>query len=536
MFLLFPIGILLIAAIAITILDRFLPHFGRSWLIAAAGSIIAWLSVLMMRLRLPTRLNILAWQTPDLNLNGRLKLLLDYNIWPYALALITVTLAVILSDAARTRYDSTPQSWAASLAITSLGLLAIQAGSGLTLIFAWVVIDVIELIYLLNTENTGGFNYQIILSFGTRITAVLMLFWATSHGWHIAGEFDLSQIPQQSSFYFFLAAGLRLAIFPLNLPFLQRPNLRRGAGNILRLTPVASSLSLLSQLPVTIIPAGLVGWLPIIKLILALTALLGALRWLATADEIEGRPFWIISWASFAVFSVLNGEARASIVWGLALILPGSLLFLYFPRVQRMNFLLFFGLAGLIGLPYTPAASGWVGLIGRQFSFWSTLFMISHVLLVLGYLRQALKPGGQPGALESWARIVYPMGMIVIIQAIFALGLVGWPNVLTMGVWWMSLVTTALITIAVVLIIRLGITPPYIQLPANSSLAKFRDWVQQKLRPLFNLQRFYQTALKLSDLAADGLRSVSNLLEGDGGILWAILFLVLLVSIITGRG
>ena len=103
MILLLPIGLLLSAALTIIILERVKPRFGTSWLIASASCIISWLVIFILRLRLPTTLDVLSWHYPDLNLIGHFSFLLDYDSWPYALALITITLAVILTDAARTR-------------------------------------------------------------------------------------------------------------------------------------------------------------------------------------------------------------------------------------------------------------------------------------------------------------------------------------------------------------------------------------------------------------------------------------------------
>jgi hypothetical protein len=536
MFILLPIGCLLAAALAILIQDRTHPRYGTSWLIAISACIIAWVTILVMRLRLPTTVDILSWDNPDLQLMGHFSLLLDYDSWPYALALATVTLAVILSDSARTRYDSTPRSWSASLFITALGLLALQSGTSLTLLTAWALVDLLELIYLLKLKESSRFLLRIIISFGVRTASILMLILATVMGWQTVGDFNLTHIPQIAGFVFLLSAGLRLGVFPLNLPFLQEPTLRRGAGNIIRLSPVISSLCLLARLPADVIPPNLDKWIPLFQAMLATAALYAAFRWLSASDEIEGRPFWIIAWAALATVSVINGNPDASLAWGLALILPGSLLFLYDPRVQRMNFLLYFGLIGLAGLPYTPLASGWAGLISGGANFWTFLFVITHALMVFGYLNRALQPGGEAGALESWARIVYPLGLIFIIQTIFALGLIGWPGSLTTGVWWLGLISTFLIISSFIIIRRLGITPPYIQLPASSGFTKALNWIVPRLEPIFRLEWVYRLAWRFNNFFGGIMRSVSTILEGDGGILWTILLLVLVITLLTSGG
>lgn len=534
MILLLPVGLLLVAAFTIFILNQFRPNFGTSWLIASVGSILAWLVILFLRLRLPTILEVLDWYHAELNLKGALGFELDYQSWSYVLALITITLAVILTDAARTRYDSTPLSWAFSLTATAFGLLSLQAGTSLTLMIIWVVVDVLELIYLLHLPDIDRFLGRLILAYGVRTASVLLLFLGTIQGWQSNAVVDLTQIPQNAAFLFLLAAGFRLGTFPLNLPFLQEPNLRRGVGNIIRLVPAASGLALLARLPADLIPQNLVLLTPFFHMMLAIAALYASLRWLTAKDEIEGRPFWLIAWSSLATASVLNSASSASLAWGLALLLPGSLLFLYYPRIQRMNFLLYFGLIGLVGIPYTPLASGWEGLMANGFNFWTIIFVLTHTIMILGYLNRIIQPGGEAGSLESWARLVYPLGLIIIIQAIVTIGLVGWPGSLTLGTWWLALASLLLVSAAVILSIRLGITTPYAHLPANSNLFKALNWLAPRLEPIFRLEWVYRIIWQINRLLGFFLKSFSTILESEGGILWTILLLVLLITILTG--
>jgi hypothetical protein len=536
MILLLPIGLLLLAALAILILDQFRPKFGTSWLIASLATFLAWLAIVFLRLRLPTLLDLFSWESIDLNLIGEFSLLLDYDSWPYVVSLITIALAVILTDAARTRYDSTPRAWSASLVITALGLLALQSGTSLTLMISWVIVDLLELFYFLKLEDSNRFLRRIIISYGVRTASIISLGLATTRVWHLGGPFDMTQIPPQTGFFFLLAAGLRLGVLPLNLPFLQEPSLRRGAGNIIRLAPVASSLCLLARLPADLLPPGLVQWSPLFRGLLAIAALYAAFRWLRAGDEIEGRPFWIIAWSSLATVSVLNGAPKASLAWGTALILPGSLLFLYYPRIQRMNFLMQFGLIGLVGLPFTPLASGWAGLVANGITLWTILFTLIHAVMILGYLNRTLQPGGASGALESWARLVYPLGLIIIIQATLMLGLIGWPGSLTLGTWWAPLISTLLVAVAVFLTRRLGVRAPYIKLPASSEISKILDWLLPRLEPIFRLDWLYQVLWWANTFIGKILKAFSKIFESEGGILWTVLLFVLLIALLAGRG
>ncbi len=111
--------------------------------------------------------------------------------------------------------------------------------------------------------------------------------------------------------------------------------------------------------------------------------------------------------------------------------------------------------------------------------------------LVLGYIHQALQPGGEPRTLESWARLVYP-GLIIIIQAILVLAFVGWPGSLTIGRWWLAAVSNGLIVAAVVLVNALGISLPTFNCQPAALLRKFQAGYSQGWNLFFRLDWIYR--------------------------------------------
>jgi hypothetical protein len=138
--------------------------------------------------------------------------------------------------------------------------------------------------------------------------------------------------------------------------------------------------------------------------------------------------------------------------------------------------------------------------------------------------------------LESWARLVYPLSLIIVIQVIIALGLVGWPGSLTLGLWWPPLMSNLLVAAITFLAWRYGSSSPKIHLPNNSNLAKVSNWIFLRLEPVFRLDWIYLTVWRINDLLGRILGAFSSILEGEGGILWTILLLVLFISLLTGLG
>ncbi len=539
MVILSPLILLLAAAVALLFLQWLRPGFGLAWLVATGVSFATWLLLMFLRFRLPETFTIVQWQPVTL-FNASPALLLDRVSWPYAFCLATLVLAVLFTETARSQYQSNPFAWAASLAMTALGLLAVLAGNPMTLMIAWAAIDLAELIILLSNLNEIHLSRRAILAFSARIGGIMILAWAIMVGQEGTSlpkqVFDLNHIPAQAGIFVLLAAGLRLGVFPLHLPFSQEPRLRRGLGSVLRLVPVASSLALLARLPTDIVPA---RWAPYLLGLSVLAAFYCGIMWLVSGDELVGRPYWLIGWAALSMICVINGLPANSMAWGVAAILPGSLLFLFSARERQLLFLPALGLLGLTGLPFTPAASGWSGLVGGHFSLVSVFILLSQTLLLLGYARHALRSGDRLAQVERWASVTYPAGFLVLIGADIVLGIWGWPGSRTVGIWWAGLFGLVVLILAAVTYsrqVKFFQHSPVAMVLWNIPPMKVIRLLVSRFMQILRLDWFYRTAGWVFQGVGALLFSVTSILEGGGGVLWALVILSLLLSLFSQGG
>jgi hypothetical protein len=520
------LGVLFLGSLIITITHSYRPNTARSWLIAMITALIAWVASFVLRLYLPSEVNLLTW-FPGTIFEEGLGFVVDYLNWPYMVAVLSMCVAALLTDTTRADPGITPNSWVQIISITSLNLLAILAANPLTMAIAWMITDLVELIMLLRLSKAAELGPKIIGLFGIRILSTFMLITATSIAWQGQPFSGFEVMQPNASLFFLIAAGLRLGVFPLNLPFLDSPELRWGVGTLFRLTPAASALVLIAHLP-----AGLLifnqNLVNIVQVLTLLAAFYSSLMWLTRKTNYEARLYWMVTLSAFAIQSALNGHPEASRVWGLGLLLSGSLLFLFNPPIRRIRFLPLMGLLGFIGLPYTLAASGWEGLLPDTFSFTSVIMIITHAFLVLGYIRFIIGAGSTVTGLEKYARITFPLGLVTLIQTILVLGLVGWPNVLIVGHLLGSLGSLALVLIGLLIAWRFGFRVetdilsrkiPFYRL-ISTAFDFFRkalslSWVSGLFRRVYN--------------STSGLAGFfSEILEGDGGILWSVVFLLAL--------
>jgi hypothetical protein len=249
-------------------------------------------------------------------------------------------------------------------------------------------------------------------------------------------------------------------------------------------------------------------------------AIYGSWMWLRAPDELTARPFWLIGLASLAMASALRGNPVGAAAWSCALVLSGGVLFLSSAHNTLSSRVLLIGMLGITALPFSVTATGWGSSMPSFGPVWPFL-LIAQAMLLAGYLRHALRPTLRTSfdSLDRAARYVYPMGIGVLLGTVLVLGIWGWEGAYRVGAWLLALIGIALGGIAVWLAPRLRILTP---LRAHWVRPVASSWMDWFFRVLWGL---YRSIGRLSN-------SFSGMLEGDGGFMWTLLFMVLFISLI----
>jgi hypothetical protein len=528
---LLPVAVLVLAALGIVILQQTRPSIGYSWLVASLAGLVVTGIMLFLRLRLPSELVASAWR-PFGELSSPPAFLLDGSSWPYAFCLVVLALAFMLTDAARLETEARPYNWAAGLGLTAVGLLAVMAGNPMTLVVVWTAVDIIELLMVLSTEAGRRLGQQTVTVFSVRSSGTLLVILAMLFARSRGIDFNLNPIPGELAIFMLLAAGLRLGVLPLNLPYTREVYTWRGLGNMMRMIGPASSLVVLARMPAQV---ATLEWRALLLGLSAMAALYGGAMWLAANHELNGRPYWSIAFAGLAISSVINGGAQASVAWGVALLLCGSVLFFYSAYRRRNLVIPFLAMVGVTGLPFTPAAAGWEGLVGGEFNLYTLVYLLAVVLLIWGGIRHALRPRVELHRLERWVHPVYPAGLLALILAQWVIGLFGWHGSRTVGVWWAS---TAVLVIA-----GAGIVAAFSLRKAIPTSTNTNNWLGIVARRIgmgvgafFRLNWLYGFFAGVYHVIQAVVQLVTTVFEGDGGILWSLVMLAILVSLIWMGG
>ena len=510
--------LLIATALTLVILRITRPEFRFGWLISVGGTFLAWISVVLWQVQMPLSLALPSWQPTSL-FSESPTFAADRFSWPYALSLITLALAILLTAPVREDFPNS-FSWAGSLTLCAIGLLAVTANNPLTLVLVWAALDLTELVAMLRSAREAQSSERAVVAFSTRAAGIVLLLLADIVSIAVGKSMDFLSTPPQAGLFLLVAAGLRLGVLPLHLPYASESSLRRGIGTTLRLVSAASSLVLLARIPTSSLASPLT---PFLLILTAAAALYGGWMWLRASDELAGRPFWLIAIASLAVASALRGDPAGAVAWGLALVLAGGALFLASVQQSWLNRALLIGAWSLSALPFSLTASGWENNIGG-FVLVLPFFLAAQAMIIVGFIRYALRPSTR-ASLDSqpaWTKGVYPAGIGILLFVQLLLGFWGWDGALHLGAWGISL-TASLLTFGL-----LWATPRF---PVLNPIRA--HWVQPTSDS--RLDQLYQNIWGLYRFFARLSQTITDTLEGESGIMWTLLFLILFVSLLTQR-
>ncbi len=512
MLILFTISFLFLSALALLLLRIFFPKFRYSWLLATAGAFFAWLSIFFWQADMPVLFTLPAWQ-PNILFGDSPALLADRLSWAYAFSLATLGLGTLLT----TSNDKNRFAMTGTLSAVAVGIIAVLAKNPLTLVLAWTSIDVAELITVVGALKKSDLREQAVIAFTVRLLGSGFLLWAGLISAAEGTSLNFAAVPERAGIYMLLAAGLRLGVFPPKIFFSKEIGIKHGYGTLLRFTAVASGLILLARIPYCSLQS---PFIPFMLGFISLTALYGAWRWSRSAKIQEARQFWILTMASLSFAAALRANPAGSTAWGVGLILNGGLLFSPTVKNKWRTRLHWLSLLAISALPFTLTATGLESKTPVWWGFW-LLLLPAHLLLLLGYLNQTrLTRNEKQNKEHPFEYKMYIAGIGIMLFSLLLLGFWGWQGAFSAGTWKIS--TLGILLFALALWAKKRLRPLPLQeihwlkppSPKNTSaLASFFWSIYHALRR-FN-------------------KEITLILESEGGILWALLFLIFFASLLS---
>ena len=533
--------LLILLAGAAGLLLGLLPSFPYTGLVSITASLLALGALLWLALGLPVTATLSAWGPANLFGTG-LVLRVDGLAWLFALAVLAVTLAALVTGLARSggRRVGTRMIM---LLVTLAGLISIFSGNLLTRVIAWTLLDVVYFLALIFLAERQGIESQAVLNLAFNSIGTLLAIAAAVLISRTSPTLSLrdAALSPQSTALITLAAVFRLSLFPLHLALPSDLNVRQGLGTLLRLIPAGVALETLSRLAQYGFPSSVQPWLVVFGLA---AALVGALQLWNISDPRRGLVYLVISESGVALVAGLLGGATGLLslngptgalsltATSLALLLGGSLIYLSAGHDEARPWPTAGSLVGTAAIAGAPLTVGFLGvgslytsLLGEGGFGWLVLLvlLISQTILVGGLIYACFWPG-QPLEVEPALVAAYFGGLslpavLLVLTAIFAT-LAG-PIALLQSLGFLGF--SGFGSLAALVLVAVTVGGGVLLWRYDTSVReRVGDVAGVWLAALGQLDwayRFLWNVIGTVGSLVDSLRAV---LEGEGAILWAL--------------
>ncbi len=508
------LSLILATVLALALLRVFRPGFSFAWPIAVLGSFFAWISVFLWQINLPDNLVLFDFEYQDVIIYS-ISLSSDGVNFPYAVGISSLVMAVIFTSAMKAR-EANPLSWVTILLLSLLGLFAVLADNPLTLVIAWSFMDLAGLISSLNSSDDPIFSERAVLSFSTRVVGTGFVLWAGILSTSTFGEpFNQSTIQQNLGVIIILGVIIRSFALFLPHPYSRDAAIRNGYEATYKLISAAATLVMLSHVKMVLSTSLVIS---LLILSIAITGLISVYSWLRNSREIFNQSNWIMGLTSLAISATLMGNPLGSAAWGSVCLFAGGLLFLYSHRNRVLTVTLLIAAYILSSLPFSITATGWSEIISK---FWIALIFLIPLqsLLTAGYIRSIAREekenlDNQP----RWVNVFYPIGLVSLALSGLVLGVTGWDGASQMGAWIPAVIVAVLTVIISFVLIRIPIPAPLDSRLLKQPVA----WAGTFIAIWWGMFRALRRLLDI----------LTTTFEGDGGVLWTILFLIVFISIL----
>lgn len=527
-----PVLLLITAVVLIWALALVKQRPGTIWLVAALMVTLAWVSMLVIGILNPQPIVINSWLPEPYNFTNLVFSSSPHN-WGFEFLLVSLLVAVVFAEA---KYLDTPdyvRKITSSILLTVFALLALMAGSLLTFVLCWALIDMVEfgvLAVLMGQPRT-------LLTAGTSIIfrlvglILLVLVISLTPVELLAADAVEPEVVSSLWGLVVLLVLVRTGTLPLVQPYVNAPAYQRGVVSLLRGIPLLITFAFIHY----VVEAGGVAissefWL----VVAAIAVIWGGLSWFGAADEIRGRPYFQFTLAAFGLTALLTGRSDALPGLAVLLVIGGGGLFLYSPRFKKFNFFILILVAGMLVIPFTPSAT-----IAYLFDaqapivvkgFWA----LGLALIIAGMIKHSLTRLQQMDQVETWMRMFHTAALYFIAISPWVMVVILWgrpPQLLTWGPGIaITMLSGAIVT--AFLLLKSRMRSLRLRIKGFESALETASTTVGKVYQFNWLSRVFSS---LGFVISRFVNLLARVMEGDGGILWSFLFAVLLLSLLLVR-
>jgi hypothetical protein len=484
-----------------------------SWIISTSTTLLVWLLGLALLAIIPDVNEVSVWRPESLFLSQS-ELKLDAISWPFIYASATLLLVIVLTQPARYKMKAHRQALLLIYAVSPM--VSMLSGNILTFTMTWMLMDVVSIIVSIDLFDRENRITSLLPRLSISGASLILILLAAMLNVTEGGNSSLSDgfVSSGSVLLLALAAMLRLGFFQFNSGALSYPAERHGIEILQTLLPAGASLALLARIFDIGVPEDVVLWLSLAG---GLTLLIGGVQWVFYRDESRVQQAFKLAISGLGIYVASSGTSDASAITavGALMILIGGVFYsieIFSPPHRIWPILCAIIIAGC---PWTPGGVVLSNLIvpftSLQSIFRVVVGIIGMVLLCMGTLRYYDLPSVKWLTAESSVRFMYGVGLSFPVIVLFGLGLRMYDEINLVGIAGFLII--GVLSVLFTLAIR--------KLPIRDvdRWGRLLAWID--IRPIVRI--FAYIGRWIMGLA----RAASDVLEGEGAMLWIVVILLL---------
>ena len=463
-----------------------------------------------------------SWSTPFLSMSGYqdtlIKFQLDERNWMFGLLLITVFLATMFSEASQNLTNRNKNAWIILLIINCFGLLSIFSRSLIAYLLFSILTDLGMLLLLSNSVEIPEPDDDPLRRFVFHSLGNLFILFG--------------MIYQSNAGLLMVSLGVMLRFGFLSL--LLNTNLK--SYQLKRYTFFSNTIIPLVTFAFFYSNKIRIGEFTGKNLILILWAIIATGVMLkvftstvssAMSKDLRSIYLWL------GAFLLINGNLPALVPYLIVFVAMQTALTLFnsSDKLYRIFFLIL--LLGMIGIPYTPSHGIWLLFEEQQSAVILIIYDVMLLIILVAAALLILKENTKRNQKQEWTEVfssISPFFVLLILWSLdfwnktISINVIDFviPGLVLCGLFWQIIIRkTSFFQRGVGII--------------NSRSVTLRKKIFQVGTAILSLKWAVKLIGKVFNLGSEIILVITRVLDGDGGLLWSFVFLVLLATVFMGN-
>jgi hypothetical protein len=489
------------------------------WLSLVGATFLVWLILLFTQ---PS--NISPWIIENWIEIGGSPVSLNFQInnsnWPISLTFFSLLIAFYLTSIIYLKGSASLYEWVEMGLLILSGWVVVMAQDYWAILIGWTLIDFVELIFHFHHKALTSKTFY--SHFLIKFMGSLLLIFGISRSFQINPIVLFEKKVDGIGLLLPLAALLHSGVL-VNHP--ETPDQDPKTKTLLiflRIISFVTSFFLLIYVPVPTLTFPL-------NMVLKIACFTGAVvpmyGWATDKERVPKIRKFLIAFSAVLFLMFLSGSGKFLELWLIFPVFPFGWLTIFSEREPKLQLLVFILGFLIAGFPYSISFNGLFQLSQQRQWLDMILILVPMMLALSGFLQHGLKTKGNFQGIEPWYQFIYIIGLVFpLLTTTAVIAKISFPSLENFGSWWIGLIMS--IISLLLYYFQIKKTEPDINI---KPLGKIKWFSSLKVGIQYFGNYIYFGV-------ENALLFFSSLFERNGGILWSIVFLVLIISLLTFQG